>query len=575
VKTKFKSLFALCVIILPLPAHLQAGVVFTSLYSFTGTNDGANPYATLVQNNNGYFYGTTVNGGTNNYGTVFKISAVGELTSLYSFTSTNDGAYPFGGLVQGSDGYLYGTTSGGGTNGGYGTVFKISTSGVLTSLCSFGYEGTPLAGLVQGSDGNFYGTTALGGLYNSGTVFKFSTNGALTNLYSFTGHYDGGIPYAGLVQCNDDKFYGTTSYGYQGYYTGLFPGTVFQIDTNGVLTTLYRFTGPGDGEYPRAALVQDGDGNLYGTTEGDPSINIRGSVFQIRTNGLLTSLPSFTGTNDGANPYAGLVLGSNGSLYGTTSGGGNSGIGTVFAVNTNGTGFTTLYSFSASSTNSSGVYTNSDGANPKAGLILSGNTLYGTTSAGGSSGYGTVFSLLIPPQLIITLSGTNVLLSWPTNAADYTLEFATNLVSPVAWNANLTVLTGQAVIGSQNVVTNPISGSQMFFRLQGTSDCVVSGTQPTFPAFETGLQALAEAYGLAYTFQTTGPGQGTGVRKVMTLDTNGCVIAYCNANTQWGCTLTTVNDNCVPLGALMLAAGTPVVSWGPLMSCSDNHIWTW
>jgi uncharacterized repeat protein (TIGR03803 family) len=454
--------------VLVLPAFgIQAGVVFTSLYSFTGTSDGANPYAALVQGSDGYFYGTTLTGGTNNYGTVFKISAAGALTSLYSFTSTNDGADPFGGLVQGSDGYLYGTTAGGGTIGGYGTVFKISTSGALTSLCSFGYEGTPLAGLVQGSDGNFYGTTALGGASNSGTVFKFSTNGALSTLYSFTGHYDGGIPYAGLVQGTDGKFYGTTSYGYQGYYTGFFPGTVFQIDTNGVLTTLYRFTGLGDGEYPRAALVQAGDGNFYGTTEGDPSIDFRGSVFQISTNGMLTNLPSFTGTNDGANPYAGLVLGSDGYLYGTTEFGGSSGNGTVFAVNTNGTGFTTLHSFSAGSTNSSGVYTNSDGANPRAGLILSGNTLYGTASAGGIWGDGTVYSIALPPLLTITLSGTNVILSWPTNVAgfDYsgfTLEWATNLVSPAVWNTNSTPPVG--IIG-QNVVTNPIIGTQMFFRL--------------------------------------------------------------------------------------------------------------
>jgi uncharacterized repeat protein (TIGR03803 family) len=455
--------------VLVLPAFgTQAGVVFTSLYSFTGTNDGANPYAALVQGSDGSFYGTTTQGGTNNLGTVFKISAAGELTSLYSFTSTNDGAYPFGGLVQGSDGYLYGTTSGGGT-AGYGTVFQITTNGALSSLCSFGDGGSPLAGLVQGSDGNFYGTTALGGTSDSGTVFKCSTNGALSTLYSFTGHYDGGVPFAGLVQGTDGKFYGTTSYGYQGYYTGLFPGTVFRIDTNGVLTTLYRFTGPGYGEYPRAALVQAGDGNFYGTTEGDPSINDPGSVFRISTNGVLTGLPSSTGTNHGANPYAGLVEGSDGNLYGTTSGGGSSGNGTVFAVNTNGTGFTTLYSFSAGSTNSSGVYTNSDGANPKAGLILSGNTLYGTASAGGIWGDGTVFSIAlpVPPPLAITADGANVVLTWPAadtgfTATGYRVVSTTNLVPPVVWQTNF---TAPIVIGGQNVIISPISGLQQFFRL--------------------------------------------------------------------------------------------------------------
>jgi uncharacterized repeat protein (TIGR03803 family) len=197
-------------------------------------------------------------------------------------------------------------------------------------------------------------------------------------------------------------------------------------------------------------------------TNGEPPPKCCSTIFKISTNGVLTRLHSLAG-NDGAFPYAGPVQGSDGNLYGTNYWGGNAGNGTMFAVNTNGTGFTTLYSFSPGSTNSSGVYTNCDGANPTASLILSGNTLYGTTSAGGSSGDGTVFSLFIPPQLtIISLSGTNVILSWPINATGFTLEFATNLVSPITWNANL---TGQRVIGYQNVVTNPISGDQQFFRL--------------------------------------------------------------------------------------------------------------
>jgi uncharacterized repeat protein (TIGR03803 family) len=143
--------------------HAQAGAVLTTLYSFTGTNDGTYPQAALVQGSDGNFYGTTSEGGTNNFGTVFKISTSGALTSLYSFTNGNDGANPSVGLVQGSDGYFYGMTGGGSKD--FGTVFKISTNGALTSFDSFtyNYDGVTLqGGLVQGSDGYVYGTTAYG-----------------------------------------------------------------------------------------------------------------------------------------------------------------------------------------------------------------------------------------------------------------------------------------------------------------------------------------------------------------------------------------------------------------------------
>jgi uncharacterized repeat protein (TIGR03803 family) len=182
----------------------------------------------------------------------------------------------------------------------------------------------------------------------------------------------------------------------------------------------------------------------------------------------LTTLYSFTATSgplstnsDGAAPFAGLVLWGN-TLYGTTFGGGNSGGGTVFAVNTDGTGFTNLHSFTASSTNSSGFYTNGDGTVPYVGLVLSGNKLYGTTEHGGSSGSGTIFSLFIPPQLTVILSAPNVILTWLTNATGFTLQSTTNLVSPAIWT---TVSPGPVVVNGQNAVTNPISGTQMFYRL--------------------------------------------------------------------------------------------------------------
>src|SRR5204863_365766 len=171
----------------------------------------------LVQGSDGNFYGTTTVGGNYNggEGTVLKISATGVMTTLYLFTGDQGGGNLCG-LVQSSDGNFYGTTAGGGNHGGFGTVFKISATGGLTTLYSFtgGKDGwSPLAGLVQGSDGSFYGTTIDGGSDGGqGTVFKISATGALTTLYSFTGGQDGGFP-SGLVQGSDGNFYGTTDGG--------------------------------------------------------------------------------------------------------------------------------------------------------------------------------------------------------------------------------------------------------------------------------------------------------------------------------------------------------------------------
>jgi uncharacterized repeat protein (TIGR03803 family) len=404
--------------------------------------------------------------------TAFGASAGVVFTSLYSFTGTNDGANPLAGLVQGSDGYLYGTTEGNSYDSDYGTVFKISTNGVLTNLYSFGTisdgYGDPLDGanpeasLVQGIDGNFYGTTSSDDGGDSGTVFKITTNGVLTTLHSFDGGVRGGTEgydlQGALVQGTDGNFYGTSREGSTNYYDEYTPtfGTIFQITTNGTLTTLYSFNSYASA-HPVAGLVQGIDGNFYGTTFGQPGLS---TIFKISTNGAFSLLYSFTNVNDGFNPYAGLMQGGDGSLYGTTESGGTNGSGTVFKINPDGAGYAILYSFSA---NTNSVGTNRDGANPIGGLILVGNTLYGTTAYGGASGVGTVFSLTLPgPQLAITVSGANVMLSWPTNATGFTLESAINLVPSVVWQTNSTT---PIVIGGQDVVTNPIISTQMFFRL--------------------------------------------------------------------------------------------------------------
>jgi uncharacterized repeat protein (TIGR03803 family) len=365
--------------------------VLTSLYSFGSimgpdgvTLDGAHPLAGLLQGRDGYFYGTTAGGGgmSGGYGSVFRISAEGALTNLYSFTGGTDGGGPQCGLVQGKDGNFYGTTEYGGTNGA-GTVFKVTASGVLTTLHLFtGSDGAnPMAGLVQGSDGNFYGTTEYGGTNGAGTVFNISTNGALTSLYSFTGGEDGGNPVCGLVQGSDSYFYGTTANGGSDYYTD---GTVFKISTNGVLTPLHLFTGGHDDQSP-SGLVRGSDGNFYGTTPGslgNPWPTSYGTVFKISANGVLTTLYAFTGGSHGGVPN-GLVQGKDGNFYGTTEYGGTNGAGTVFKIAANGA-MTTLYSFSGGT----------DGANPCAVLVQgSDGNFYGTTGYGGPNGCGTVFTI--------------------------------------------------------------------------------------------------------------------------------------------------------------------------------------
>ena len=294
----------------------------------------------LVQDSNGSFYGTAPSaGGFGRYGTVYRV-ANGIVTNLVSFDGTN-GARPAAGLIRSSDGNYYGTTQYGGAS--YrsllgspltlpGTIFRISESGTLTNLLSFNRTNgaSPAAPLLWGLDGFLYGTTVGGGASGSGTIFRVTTNGALSTLFTFDGT-NGANPYGGLLQAADGKFYGTTAHGGVNDF-----GTVYQLTTNGIFTMLASFNGT-NGAYPYAGLVRGYDGKLYGTTQSgglgfDGSNNSGyGTVFGVTTNGLLTTLGELNGTN-GAHPVTALVQGKDGILYGSASFGGSHDNGSIFRV---------------------------------------------------------------------------------------------------------------------------------------------------------------------------------------------------------------------------------------------------
>jgi len=269
---------------------ITSGAKLTILY----TNSNNISRASLALASNGDFYGTTVNGGTNNQGTIFKMTAAGELTTLYSFCAVvqngvcADGAQPNYALVQGSDGNLYGTTSSGGSDGvndGYGTIFKITLTGTLTTLYSFPGYTPPSSALVQGADGNFYGTTAAGGSgkYSpGGTFFTVTSGGNLTTLYSFCNLEncaDGEQP-TNIYLATDGNFYGITWFG---GVNNNDQGTIFQITPSGTLTTLHNFDGTdGSGPNGGGTLMQDTNGTFFGTMQEGGS-GSDGTIFSLDT----------------------------------------------------------------------------------------------------------------------------------------------------------------------------------------------------------------------------------------------------------------------------------------------------
>ncbi len=400
---RLPNTFAAIILFCTISAFASAQTL-TTLANFNGTN-GSGSYSALAQGFDGNFYGTTERGGTSNGGTVFNVTPSGTLTTIYEFCSEancSDGEYPRGGLAVGSDGNFYGTTQAGGAKR-VGSAFKVTPLGNLTTLHSFclreycGEGDSPIAGLLLGRDGNFYGTTAYDGTgayceYGTcGTLFKITASGTLTGVYKFCSQLhcsDGGSPEATLLQDGDGSLYGTTA---QGGANGL--GTVFKIAHDGTLATLHSFDGL-DGVFPSAGVVPGPGGSLYGTmgTGGTSDFCLEGcgTAYRITRQGVFAT-ENFAGTN-GVSP-SGLIRATDGNFYGTTYYGGSGtqcdaeyNCGTIFRLNPQGQ-ITTIYSFCVEA----GC---TDGFSPDAALVegTDGN-LYGTTSAGGTNNLGTVFVL--------------------------------------------------------------------------------------------------------------------------------------------------------------------------------------
>lgn len=420
--------------------------IYQQLYAFAADTNGYAPEGALVQGTDGNFYGTCAEGGqasTNDpaggYGTVFKITPNGILTTLAQFHGTtnvtngegltNYGEYPFGSMIQATDGNFYGTSQDGG--------FRITPSGILTGGSPGGGDrGDP----IQGTNGYIYGADSYYGLV---------AWASLDDTY-YSDVPTPGTPSGGLIQAIDGNFYGLTS---SGGTSGF--GTAYKLTSGGVLTTLVSF-GDTNRRWPIGKMLQASDGNLYGLCDSPEQ------VFKLTLGGTLTTLAGFgTNANSGDYPNGGLIEANDGNFYGTTAYGGISsegvvGMGTVFKITPQGN-ITTLFAFSGQSGSC-------PGQTPLAGLVQgSDGNLYGTCAYGGDYGGGNIFRIVMPgPQLNISRTAGQLVVSWRTNYVGFTLQTSDGLNSSI-W-ADCT--NSQANLSGCYWMTNPISSGSRFFRLR-------------------------------------------------------------------------------------------------------------
>ena len=356
----------------------------TVVHSFArGATDGEYSEGSIIQASDGNLYGMTFQGGASNYGTIFKCTISGTLTELHSFIGgVTDGMYPEGKLMQASDGNLYGMAVAGGSSND-GIIFKCTTAGTMTLLHNFtggSSDGAnPYGGLIQATDGNLYGETSGGGASNNGIVFKCTTAGAVTVLHTLAGRpTDGSSPIGNLIQGIDGNLYGTTL---NGGATGY--GCLFKCTTIGTENLLYSFVTSAIGDYPYSSeLLQANDGNLYGTTAWGGTFN-NGTIFKCDSSAIVSTISNFPGTNNNApNPWSGIIQATDSNFYGATVNNGTYNLGYIFKITPSGIS-TILHNFSASTSDGDrGV------SRP---LQANDGYLYGMTQYGGSSGKGIIY----------------------------------------------------------------------------------------------------------------------------------------------------------------------------------------
>ena len=285
-----------------------------ALHRFTGGADGAKPQAGVIRDSAGNLYGTTPAGGLADAGVVYTLDTTGRETVLYSFTDGADGAYPQAGVIRDAEGNLYGTTLEGGANN-LGCVYKLDSTGNETVLYSF--KGSPdgrypSGAVVRDRDGNLFGTTQFGGaIWDARTVYKLDPAGNETILHRFGDDGDGASPIAGLVLDAVGNLYGTTPYGGRSLV-----GVVYKVDVHGNETVLHSFSFGGDGAVPAGSIILDAKGNLYGATSKGGAFG-QGTVFTLDPAGDESVIYSFTGGADGSSPQAGVFLDTTGNLTGT------------------------------------------------------------------------------------------------------------------------------------------------------------------------------------------------------------------------------------------------------------------
>jgi len=365
--------FSLRYLVVLILAALAQAQTFTTLYKFTGGADGGNPEAGVIQDAEGNLYGTTQDSGVYKAGVVYEISTAGTETVLHSFGSGQDGLSPFTPVIRDGKGNIYGTTVEGGSDD-YGTIFTIDATGHETILHSFGTikdDGCyPEQGLVMGKSGILFGTAAKCGSHNRGTIFKVNSAGHFTLLYSFIQSPYGGRPAGGrLTRDKSGSLYGVTTGG------GHNEGVLYELAANGAPGLLHSFMGgTKDGCYPVGSVMQDEAGNFYGTTY-DCGSNGYGTIWKVSKTGREIILHNFSGgTADGCYPSGGVARDLEGNLYGVASECGANGYGALYEFSASGT-FTLLHSFGLS-----------DGADPVGEVLWTNGTLFGTTYVGGNDG---------------------------------------------------------------------------------------------------------------------------------------------------------------------------------------------